>query len=246
MASIIGNPGQSNYAAGNSYQDALARSLSAQGHNVVALNVPMMSDAGMVATKPKLMEYLNSIGWSHMSADELISAMDYYCRPLGENKEFTADQAQVVPRLWLPRYSATEGAVQPVWQHEPRFSQMVLHDAKNGSDASGAKQSGNGSVAALLSAAKSLPEAKDVVLTAFLEKLRKVLSVDLAELDPQRPMHAYGVDSLVAVELRAWMAKEVGSDISVFEMIGDQRIDQLAVKAAGISRFVKVETVAEK
>lgn len=42
------------------------------------------------------------------------------------------------------------------------------------------------------------------------------------------------------------MAKEVGSDISVFEMIRDQRIDQLAAKVAGISRFVKVETVAEK
>ena len=241
MASIIGNPGQSNYAAGNSYQDALARRLSSQGHNVVALNVPMMSDAGMVATKPKLMEYLYSIGWSHMSADELITALDYYCRPPGENKDMTADQAQVVPRLWLPRYSAAEGAVQPAWQHEPRFKHMVLHGMKSGSDASGAKQgSGSGSVAALLSAVKSLQEAEKVVLDALLEKLTKVLSVDMAELDPLRPMHSYGVDSLVAVELRAWMAKEVGSDVSVFEMIGDQRIGQLAVKAAGTSWYVQI------
>ncbi|KAJ8129093.1 hypothetical protein O1611_g4539 [Lasiodiplodia mahajangana] len=62
MATTIGNPGQANYAAGNSYQGALARQLSSQGHNVVALDVPMMSDAGMVATKPALMEYFFSIG----------------------------------------------------------------------------------------------------------------------------------------------------------------------------------------
>ncbi|KAG9235384.1 polyketide synthase [Amylocarpus encephaloides] len=239
MASIIGNPGQTNYAAGNSYQDALARHLSSQGHNAVALNVPMMSDAGMVATKPQLMQYLFSIGWSHMSAEELIAGLDFYCRPLSENKDMTADQAQVVPRLWLPQYSAAEGAVQPTWQHEPRFNHMVLHGFNSG-DTSAKQGSGKGSTAAHLSAAKSTQEAEKVVLDALLEKLTKVLSVDMAELDPSRPMHAYGVDSLVAVELRTWMAKEIGSDVSVFEMTSGQRIGQLAAKAAGTSRFVQV------
>ncbi|TVY91443.1 Reducing polyketide synthase [Lachnellula willkommii] len=240
MASIIGNPGQTNYAAGNSYQDALARCLSSQGHNVVALNVPMMSDAGMVATKPALMEYLFSIGWSHMSTEELIAALDYYCHPLSENKDMTAEQAQVVPRLWLPKYSAAEGADQPTWQREPRFNHMVLHGTNSGGDTSAKQGSGKGSTAALLSAAKSTQEAEQIVLDALMEKLTKVLSVDMAELDPSRPMNAYGVDSLVAVELRTWMTKEIGSDVSVFEITGGQRIQQLAAKAAGTSRFVPV------
>jgi aryl carrier-like protein len=234
MASIIGNPGQTNYTAGNSYQDVFARYLASQGHNAVALNVPMMNDAGMVATKPLLMEYLFSIGWSHMSAEELIAAMDYYCYP---KKDLKPEHAQVVPRLWLPKYSAAEGALQPTWQHEPRFNHMVLHGY---TDASAKQGSGKGSTAALIASAKALQEAEQVVLEALLEKLSKVLSVDLAELDPARPMHAYGVDSLVAVELRTWMTKEVGSDVSVFEMIGGQRIGQLAAKAAGTSRFLQI------
>ncbi|VUC26597.1 unnamed protein product [Clonostachys rosea] len=238
MASTIGNPGQSNYAAGNSYQDVFARTLAAQGHNVVALNVPMMNDAGMVATKPLLMEYLFNIGWSHMSAEELIAAIDYYSRPVGpDNKETLVKQAQVVPRLWLPKYSAAEGASQPEWQHEPRFNHMILRNGEDGGSA-GKQGSGKGSTASALSAAKTQLEAEQVVLEALLEKLSKVLSVDLAELDPARPMHTYGVDSLVAVELRTWMTKEIGSDVSVFEIVGGQRIGQLAAKAAGISRFV--------
>lgn len=242
MATTIGNPGQANYAAGHSYQGALARQLSSQGHNVVALDVPMMSDAGMVATKPALMEYFFSIGWSHMTTEELIAVIDYRCRPLDKDEKMTAERAVVVPRLWLwlPRYSAAEGALQPTWQHEPRFNHMVMHRS-SGEDSNSSlskKGSGKGSTAALLSAAKSAQEAEQTVLAALLEKLTKVLSVDLAELDPARPMHAYGVDSLVAVELRTWITKEIGSDVSVFEMTSGQRIGQLAATAAEISRFV--------
>ncbi|KAI1425063.1 polyketide synthase [Xylaria sp. FL1777] len=238
MATTIGNPGQANYAAGNSYQGALARQLSSQGHNVVALDVPMMSDAGMVATKPALMEYFFSIGWSHMNTQELIAVIDYHCRPLGKDEKMSAERAVVVPRLWLPRYSAAEGALQPAWQHEPRFNHMVVHNM-SGDAANAKKGSGKGSTAALLSAAKTPQEAEGIVLEALLEKLTKVLSVDLAELDPARPMHAYGVDSLVAVELRTWITKEIGSDVSVFEMTSGQQIGQLAATAAGKSRFVK-------
>ncbi|KAJ2991427.1 hypothetical protein NUW58_g284 [Xylaria curta] len=239
MATTIGNPGQTNYAAGNAYQGALARNLASQGHNVVALDVPMMSDAGMVATKPALMEYFFSIGWSHMASKELLAVIDYHCRPLDKDGKMSAERAVVVPRLWLPRYSATEGALQPAWQHEPRFNHMVLRN-KGVDEYSAKKGTKKGSTATLLSAAKSLQEAEQIVLAALLEKLTKVLSIDLAELDPARPMHAYGVDSLVAVELRTWITKEIGSDVSVFEMTSGQRIGQLAATAAAISRFVQL------
>lgn len=198
-----------------------------------------MSDAGMVATKPALMEYFFSIGWSHMTTEELIAAIDYHCRPLDKGETMNADHAVVVPRLWLPKYSAAEGALQPAWQHEPRFNHMVMHNGSG--NASLTKQgSGKGSTAALLSAANSPQEAEKIVLDALLGKLTKVLSVDIADLDPAQPMHAYGVDSLVAVELRTWIAKEIGSDMSVFEMTSGQRIGQLAVAAAGMSRFRQV------
>jgi len=240
MVSVIGNPQQASYAAGNSYQDALAKHLSAQGHNAVALNAPMMTGAGMLTEKPLWMEYFFSIGWSHMSSEELIAALDYYCRPLGENnKTMTSKQAQIVPRLWLNRYTAAEGAEQPTWQHEPRFNHMVFHGVDNGRDASAAG-SGKGSASALLSAAKSMEEAETIVLDALLQKMTKILSVEMAELDPAKPLHAYGIDSLVGVELRTWMGKEIGAEISMFEITGGQHISQLAGKAARTSRFVQV------
>jgi hypothetical protein len=121
---------------------------------------------------------------------------------------------------------------------------MVIHNGL-GDCSVGKTGSGKGSTAALLAAAKSPQEAGEIVLEALLEKLTKVLSVDAAELDPARPMHAYGVDSLVAVELRTWMAKEIGSNVSVFEMTSGQRIGQLAATAAANSRFVPAPASTE-
>ncbi|KAI3319763.1 polyketide synthase [Xylariaceae sp. AK1471] len=243
MISTHGNTGQANYGAGNSFQDAYAKYLASRGHNAVTINVPMMSDAGIIATKPGLGEYFLSIGWSHMMTDELIASMDYYCRPLGKTEDVTPEGAHVVPRMWLPGYTKAEGAIELPWQHNPMFSHMLLH-GEQARRAAGAKTSGKGTTASSLESAQSQEEAKGIVLEALLEKLAKVLSIDVAELDASSPMLAYGVDSLVAVELRTWMTKVIGSDVSVFEMTGGQRIEQIAAKAATTSRFVQLLDLA--
>ncbi|KAK1621900.1 mycocerosic acid synthase [Colletotrichum phormii] len=237
LTSVTGNNGQANYSAGNSYQDAMARFLSAQGHNVAALDAPVLTDAGMVAARPMLREYLLSIGWASMSVEELINALDYYCRPKSQGVGLRAKDAQVIPRLWLPRYSAAEGAEQPTWQHEPIYNHLVLKGAHCGDSLPGKQGSTKRSLSDAIGAAESLEDAEQLVREALLRQLAKILSYELADLDSSRPLNAYGVDSLVAVELRVWLTKEVGADISVFEITSGQRISQLAGKAAATSRF---------
>ncbi|KAK1573694.1 mycocerosic acid synthase [Colletotrichum navitas] len=240
LTAVTGNTGQSNYSAGNAYQDAMAKHLASQGHNVVALNAPVMSDAGMVAVRPMLREYLLSIGWAYMSVGELLNALDYYCRPTkpGQGKEISTKDAQVIPMLWLPKYSADEGAEQPTWQHEPMYNHLVLHSDHGGNSLPGKHSSGKRSTADLIAASESLKQAEQIVLDALLAQLSKILSYELVDLDPSRPLNVYGVDSLVAVELRVWMTKEIGADLSVFELTSGQRIAQLAGKAAASSRFL--------
>ncbi|KAJ4387459.1 hypothetical protein N0V93_008051 [Gnomoniopsis smithogilvyi] len=237
IVSFTGMNGQTNYSAGNSYQSAMARHLSSQGHNVVALNAPVLDDAGMVAERPALRTYLLSVGWTFMSSQALLYALDYYCHP---GTKLSAEEAQLVPRLWLPKYSANEGAEQPAWQHDPMYNHLVLqgNGADGGNGSSGKQGSSKRSTADLIAGATSLEEAEQTVLNALLEQLTRTLSYDLADLVPSRPLNAYGVDSLAAVELRVWMTKEIGADISVFEMTSGQRIGQLAAKAAATSRFL--------
>jgi acyl carrier protein len=40
-------------------------------------------------------------------------------------------------------------------------------------------------------------------------------------------LHSYGVDSLVAVELRNWLAKEFGAKIAVFRLMGAKDLESV-------------------
>lgn len=93
-------------------------------------------------------------------------------------------------------------------------------------------------VAKLLSGATSLMEAASVISDALMHKLSKALAVPLENLDPGQAMHTYGVDSLVAVELRNWFAHALDADVAVFEILGGATFDDIGARVAGKSRLV--------
>ena len=60
-------------------------------------------------------------------------------------------------------------------------------------------------------------------------------------MDIRKPMHSYGVDSLVAVELRSWLMKELGAEVTVFDIMGSGSIKDLVATVTNKSRFVNRE-----
>ncbi|KAL8393845.1 hypothetical protein RB595_003557 [Gaeumannomyces hyphopodioides] len=254
---LIGAAEQANYAAAVTFQDALARSLTAaaaqnkSGGVFVSLDLPVLQDVGFVAEKPELMEQLQAAGWPHMEEDEFLATLELYClvEPLRQQQSEDAvdvTRAQVAPRMWLATETMDEGLEVPSWVRDPLFSH--LRERREGSSSSGNKNNNNNNnssskkdkeaVAALLAAATSKAQAEAVVLEALLLKLSRVLSVELSNLDGARPLHAYGVDSLISVSLRAWLGKELGAELSVFEMSDRPSIDALAALVAERSRLV--------
>lgn len=229
---ITGNPEQSNYSAGNTFQDAFAKQLRSQGVNAVTINLPVIRGAGFVAEKPELMDYMRSTGWAYMEENELHAVLDYHCRQAQGLSSLT--KAQVVPRFWLPQETAKEGYQLPNWRNDPLFSQLAQSKTSTTEGAASTKRVNH---AALLSGATTIETAEKVVLEALLLKISRVLSVDVANLDAGRPLHAYGVDSLVAVELRSWLGKELGADVSVFDITSKGSISQLAVTATEKSKL---------
>ena len=223
MIGVTGNPEQANYAAGGAFQDALAHHLASQGLNVVCLDLPVVRGVGFVAEKPGLMEYMQSTGWAFMEENELHAVLDYHCRPLSEPAPI--NNAQVIPRFWLPQETASEGYQLPAWKDDLIFSHLTQTE-KSAEKTGEAKKEVNH--AALLGVASSIEEAEKIVLEALLLKISRVTSVEIETLDPAKPLHAYGVDSLVAVELRSWLSKELRADVSVFDMTNKSSIYQLA------------------
>lgn len=56
------------------------------------------------------------------------------------------------------------------------------------------------------------------------------------DIEVTRPVSSYGVDSLLAVELRAWVYSELQSDISVFDLLSKTALTSLAKKIASGSK----------
>ena len=50
-------------------------------------------------------------------------------------------------------------------------------------------------------------------------------------------MHQYGVDSLVALELRNWFAKKLNADVAVFDILGESTFAGVSVMAARRNSF---------
>ena len=55
-----------------------------------------------------------------------------------------------------------------------------------------------------------------------------------------KPMLSYGVDSLVAVELRNWFAREFAAEVPVFETMGGASFESVGRAVAERSGFRKI------
>lgn len=52
---------------------------------------------------------------------------------------------------------------------------------------------------------QSAGAAAGIMLDALVSKVCRTLSIEPVDLDPERPLHSYGIDSLMEVELGSWV-----------------------------------------
>lgn len=71
-----------------------------------------------------------------------------------------------------------------------------------------------------------------------MEKMATLLMVPREEILPSRPMAEYGLDSLVAVQMRAWVAGAMEAQVSILELLANVSVRGLAGVVAGRSKLV--------
>lgn len=66
-------------------------------------------------------------------------------------------------------------------------------------------------------------------------------------MEPEKPLTAYGLDSLVSVDLRNWMASDIGANVPLLELMDSPSVAALARLLAYLSTFVdQASLTAEK
>lgn len=202
LCGLLGNASQSNYAAGNTFQDALAHHRASHGLPALSIDVGKVVDAGWVAQNQDVV----SRGVLAMAKDirvkDLTALIEHHVRA-GSGRA----AAQVA--VGIEDYPAFDarfshvGAVLAGGLSQGRESQAQTRSLESQMAAAGHDS------ARLLS----------VILEAFKQKLGRLLALKVEDVHEEDTIAGHGVDSLVAVEIRNWLRKEVGANVTVFEIL---------------------------
>ncbi|KAK5657389.1 hypothetical protein OQA88_2959 [Cercophora sp. LCS_1] len=227
---VIGSASQSNYGAGGTFQDAVARRRSAAGLPCVSIDLGMVAGVGFVAESDKtLASRLLESGHRPLSEAEVLQLIDYSVRhPLR-----TPRTCQVVAGL-AGSAIRRQGAS---WTRERRFAPLRDDDNVRGIVTAN-KSSGSAGLKENLAAARSADEAGDAVERAVVGKLSNMFVIPEEDIDATQPLSKYGVDSLVAVELRNWLVPMAQCEMSIFDLLGAASLKELAKEIVSRSKLV--------
>ncbi|KAI1109794.1 hypothetical protein F5Y14DRAFT_431116 [Nemania sp. NC0429] len=236
----MGGSTLSNYASGNTYLDGLAQHRRSQGLAACSLGLGFIADIGWAAENVKVSdEYRTDWDLIFIRSREVFSLVESAIT--GFSHHNIPMPAQIATCL------GTGGELQRTklmktryYYADPKYAFLRLLDVHE----LVAKDSSENVVTELknaLTAATSLAQATDVVESALGAKLATSMSISAEDIDTTKPVSAYGVDSLISLEIRTWIFTVLKSNIGSFDILRAGPMTQLAAKIAENSMLVREE-----
>ncbi|KAF2768961.1 reducing type I polyketide synthase, partial [Teratosphaeria nubilosa] len=242
LIGISGHSSQANYAAGSTFQDAFARWRTAQGLPAVSIDLGFVRAVGYVAETQSVVERMFQMGYRPPEESEVLRVIEFAIRhPLR-----SVEGSQVIIGLGASDETTRKNETMTSWRREPRFSALRSIVTARGStkgvsqgDDSGMAATSTKYLSDALAKALSYAEAVDVIATAVSAKLSEMFMVPSAEIELSKPPSAYGLDSLVAVELRNWLFTRLQAELTIFEVLQCVSLFVLADTTAARSKLVR-------
>ena len=227
VVGIIGNNGQANYASACTFQDAFARYRTGLGMPTRSIDLGMIEDAGYVSenveTLGPFLKYLSDLGLQAVKMDEALAVIDYaIMQPIRD-----LDDCQLIIGLT----GSNTGALATNFT-DAKFSRIRSQRSTVGADTPSSLQ-------AQLQSAQSALEEHRIILQVIVAQIAKVLVVPVEDINPAHSISNYGGDSLSAVELRNWFARELEASFGVMEILSGKSIDAVAGEVLARSKVVQ-------
>ncbi|HRI69423.1 MAG TPA: beta-ketoacyl reductase, partial [Polyangium sp.] len=190
-ATLLGSPGQSNYAAANAFLDALCQSRMATGLPGMSIEWGAFSDVGMAAASDMRGNRITAQGGDSFTPSEgnqLLERMLQHPRPeVGLIRLDLQRMQTLAPHVTRGPYLKELFAPLPTPEPSPQTNRL-LDEVTN-----------------------ATPDERIILLeTHVLEQVGRVLRLDPSRIDRLAPFSTLGMDSLMSLELRNRLEPTLG------------------------------------
>ncbi|KAJ5752415.1 hypothetical protein N7520_009332 [Penicillium odoratum] len=224
LSGIVGQVGQANYASANTFLDAFVHYRAGLNLPCTAIDLGAMKGIGYLSNSSSahLLKKMQGTGWSVVHETELLAALDLAMMSQATRAQRGSNAPDGFLLGLVPTSPLNRSSNGSRLNRDVRMA--VFHNLGNSGTDTKAGSAPDG-LRAFISSVKQDPSAlqsPDAVTTLAVEIARKLFSlllIDDVDVDITKNTADMGLDSLVAVELRAWWKLNLGFDISTLDML---------------------------
>ncbi|THC90671.1 hypothetical protein EYZ11_009864 [Aspergillus tanneri] len=234
ISSVVGSPGQANYAAANSFLDSFAAYRQSKGLAAQTINLGVVEDVGVVAESEDLSRRHQGsselVGIServlHRVVDCSLRQQFLQCnrKPKSGHSDYPS---RLITGLAVPQDSSQSGL-----RFDPRFRGLFVgNSSQHASAGKGTDEIGAAlqSFHAMIRSGVATNELHEPCLGILTARLARMLRYNAEQsIEPGQPLSVYGLDSLSTVELRNWIKAQMGADVTTFDVLNANSLILLA------------------
>ncbi|KAJ5560795.1 type I iterative PKS [Penicillium sp. DV-2018c] len=244
---IVGSPGQANYSASSTFLDSFARYRCHLGLPAASIDLGYVEEVGYVGEHPDIESRLLATGIKPISLKDVVDILEAAIltrpRTLHDPSGTSQDDAYAHSQFIMGFSSIdklTSGS--QTWAKDKKFDPLRSMD----SDIESHKALLEEGESAIQTATKKYhdairrqsesPSGKDeavlqpIICSLLMAKMAQVLAIDVGEIGAMQSAAEYGIDSLMAIEVRSWARTIFSVDLPVNELMSPYSIHDLAGK----------------
>jgi len=215
ISAIYGNPGQVSYVGANSFLDNFSQWRRAQGLPATTVNWGVIGDVGFVARNASesgvVVDLLYKQGWKTFTIEQACWILE---QMLLNNP---------IQRVGTDSDWETIGGFYPHTAKSSRFAHLVSEKDLNAGSGAGA---GDGALKATLLESKP-EEQTEIFLDQLKDTFARVLGTTAEKVDTAEPVTKYGLDSLMANQIRNWVQSNIGIDYSMMKIMRGPTMEEM-------------------